>query len=1467
MMRRSFAVTALSAVFLSVTHRAGASGDPIVLAERGKPASCSIVLPDGPGPVAQYAAEELRDWTEKLTGTRLPIVTNATPERAIYVGGTEEPDLGEDGFRLKSEGGSIRVIASAARGVLYGVYELLETYGGIGWFSSWHTVVPKCDRFTVPSDLDVRQVPAFEIRDAFFHDALYHSEFGARIRMNENLRSPKDAKYGASSFRCGKGLMAHTFGTLVPAERYFDSHPDYFSEVDGHRLRSRTQLCPTNPDVERVFAANFMAAVRRDPDARYFAVCHDDWQNWCQCPTCRAINEAEGAPAGTELRFANRMAEILERELPGRMVKFAAYDYTQRPPKSTRARHNVLVEFAPVHCDCSMPLTESPYEGNVRAAADLRGWGRLAGNLRIWDYYADFCDYQMPFPDVLSIRENLRFYRDNSVRQMFAQGNHNSAYADFSALKTWLLGKLMWNPDQPLEPLLRRFFDGFYGLAAPLARQYFDELHALPRDHVKNPLKITQTFNTPVLTDAFLDRALKLWNEAEAAVKDDPVHLRNVRLGKISVAYVILRRQGAIVSVTRTPYPTAPVRDLATWMVGALDEFGAQMQICEGKSIAEFHGHCRKLADPGRVTPPMDSVTVDAESVCRLHANFKVSVADDPAAGGDKAIRYPNLFPRVWSVQMPMENLGYDRGGRYRFLLRARIDRKPGSPDGEVIEAGISGAAVRRIRADELSGDYRWFTIAECEPKPGMTLYIAPGNYDTKKSAGNPAYDRLWVDQLEFVRIDETADRCPVPVAQLMKRASTRPSLVMTREQASVAKRRIAENADAKAWWTVFRAACEKELGRAVELPPRGGQWTHWYCCRKCATALKAKSPTEHVCPNCGELHTGWPFDDVAMGERHEGNATAIHDLGIAFLLTDDRRFARKAAEWLLAYAERYLRYPMHNTTGDYGPNNPGKGKGGHVLSQVLDECVWMIRVMQGYDCVAQTMTSDERSAVLAKFIRPSVDVMLSECAKVHNHECWHLTAFGMAGFLLGDEKLVDRAVDGPYNLYRQLQDGVYADGTWFEGAWGYHFYTIRALTPFVQSLVNLGVPPPRRLREMFHAPFGQVTSSWHLPAVHDTARMNFTPGTLAEFYEHAYSWWDDDVFGWWVNARPRRSEAFALHGRDGNPAVALPWKSDPFPAAGLAVLRSRSGREGKDDPPGNYVALDYGKHGGWHGHYDKLNLILYGNGEILGEDPGCIGYGNPRHFGWYRTTLAHNSLSVDGRHQEETEGSLIAFTNLANGAAVAVDAGQIAPGVKAGRATALSGNLVFDLVWAESESEHDWEWAFHSRGKFSMDDRGKPFELPKPEQPMLNGRPTDSDGTDALRWVRDLASRSQDGVWSARWVTDRTELNLFQRSASGVLTSGEGSAQPANRSFRLIANRVRGRSALFATVMTLDGEKSVEIGEPVAGDGGKMSFAATVGGKTYRLSVDRKARRVSFGDKSPRQNKGAPQWGGEEQR
>ena len=122
----------------------------LTLATRGQPALYSIVKPAVASPSQQYAAEELQKFTEQMTGVKLPIVTDEAPlpGQAILLGNTTEKllgapadlaALGEDGFRLKTCASHLLVMGGPARGTLYGVYELLERFGGCRWYTTWHS--------------------------------------------------------------------------------------------------------------------------------------------------------------------------------------------------------------------------------------------------------------------------------------------------------------------------------------------------------------------------------------------------------------------------------------------------------------------------------------------------------------------------------------------------------------------------------------------------------------------------------------------------------------------------------------------------------------------------------------------------------------------------------------------------------------------------------------------------------------------------------------------------------------------------------------------------------------------------------------------------------------------------------------------------------------------------------------------------------------------------------------------------------------------------------------------------------------------------------------------------------------------------------------------------------------------------------------------------------------------------------
>ena len=532
------------------------------LAVRGRAPEYAIVRAADASPSVKYAAEELRDFTERMTGVRLPIVevksatSAALPPKAVFLNMSRLSsqvscplNLGEDGFSLKVVEGDL-LVTGGNRGVLYGVYELLERYGGCRWYASWHTVVPARDSFSVPDDLDDAQTPAFLCRDVHWWD-YFKGDFAARNRVNGGLNKLKE-RHGGNTWRFGGGLgNCHTFERLLPPEKYFDEHPEYFSMVNGVRLKERTQLCLTNPDVLRIVTSNVLARIRKDPGAKFYGVSQNDWYNYCECPACKAVDDEEGSHAGTVVRFVNAIAEAVEKEFPDKIIETLAYQYTRHAPKKTKLRHNVIPCLCSIECDFSRPLATSPCPDNVSFLKDVEDWNRQTDCLYVWDYVTDFRCYPHPFPNVYVLQENVKFFRDHGVKMLFEQGACQGRHAGFAELKGWLLAKWMWNPDLPAEPLIADFFNGYYGKAAPVVRAVFDEAHRREAAYVgtdpARTLKIYEDVASAKCREA-LDDAFVAWAQAqmkkaeEAVAGEPPVYSYNVRMTAFSFDYIRLER-------------------------------------------------------------------------------------------------------------------------------------------------------------------------------------------------------------------------------------------------------------------------------------------------------------------------------------------------------------------------------------------------------------------------------------------------------------------------------------------------------------------------------------------------------------------------------------------------------------------------------------------------------------------------------------------------------------------------------------------------------------------------------------------------------------------------------------------------------------------------------------------------------------------------------------------------------------
>ena len=512
------------------------------------PSVIRIVSAPDASECVRYAEEELIRWLEK-TGVSAVSGSSDAPGLFLSLDDTV-PGLPGGSFRRTVSENRILLESSEGCGVVYGCYDLLEDLGFRFLTSDCVTVPPA----PLPLEEGVREEsPAFLGREVFWRNAM-DGAFAVRLRLN-SARSTITPRQG------GKLMFynfSHSFDALVPVSQWFDSHPEYFSMRGGVRVREKTQLCLSNPDVLALCISGVRRWIRENPDCRIFSVSMNDWYNPCECPSCRSVDEAEGSSAGSVIRFVNAIADNIAADYPDVLLHTFAYLYCRKPPRLTRPRKNVIIRLCSIECCFSHPIDEcgrerggidvqngsaANFSESVPSAdsflEDLRGWSEICGNLFIWDYTTNYANYLLPFPNLNVLQSNLRLFRSMGVRGVLEQGNFS--YGQCSALgqlKTYLLGKLLWDPDQDTDTLIRDFAAGYYGPASDIMIRYVRLWrNAAGTCHAG----IYDMPDADYLTDSLLREARGLLEEA-LALSENPQFRERVEREALSVRYAEITR-------------------------------------------------------------------------------------------------------------------------------------------------------------------------------------------------------------------------------------------------------------------------------------------------------------------------------------------------------------------------------------------------------------------------------------------------------------------------------------------------------------------------------------------------------------------------------------------------------------------------------------------------------------------------------------------------------------------------------------------------------------------------------------------------------------------------------------------------------------------------------------------------------------------------------------------------------------
>ena len=578
--------------FLTWSATTLAATAAITLVEDGR-AAAVIVVPAAK--IARGAAEDLRDYVEKASGARLEILDESRLETArhkgarVFVGPCEAAKrivdlarLQPEGFVIKSDGTDLFIVGRDAtdaglevEGTAHGVDEFLERYVGVRWLMPGPVgeVTPRQSTIRV-ANADIRQEPLLwqrRIRDskvAGHRDRVRQilSDWKVPLAEWESTFAASQTRPWFSHQRLG-GRVELQYGHAYNGwwNKYHEQQPGIFAlQPNGTRINSaeRERLCVSNPTLWDLVAHAKIEELRARPQLTAASISPNDGgggNKFCSCERCRSWDsptaqarykenpKLDPGPGGSGpfapltdryLRFYNEVGRRVKAVLPDRYLGCYAYSLYRTPPEVVdRMEDNLIVGY----------VGFSTYVNDETRRANREEWLRwskvakqlfLRPNL-LWQPVG------LPVNYVHKLAEDLRFLADHGMRATDFDGGIGNWGTQ--GLNYYVLARLLWDPFQPVDPIVDDYCRAAYGAGAEAMKDYYRRLEdltnriaaAAPLDSAQRTADINEL--TAYYTDVVLADLQRCVDRATQAIgAADPA--ATMRAGMVSTGLEYTRR-------------------------------------------------------------------------------------------------------------------------------------------------------------------------------------------------------------------------------------------------------------------------------------------------------------------------------------------------------------------------------------------------------------------------------------------------------------------------------------------------------------------------------------------------------------------------------------------------------------------------------------------------------------------------------------------------------------------------------------------------------------------------------------------------------------------------------------------------------------------------------------------------------------------------------------------------------------
>lgn len=486
-------------------------------------------------PTNNNAAKVLQQYLLEISGAPFEIGKERSGDQIVLVDAVSAlelypaesfPKADEEGLAIKVIGNDLVIAGSSEHDLNNAVYELLEKYLGCRYYAENAIYIPKKNRISLPADINYRYTPVIKYRYINYSEA-FKGSYAAWNKLKNPSANPNTVKMP------DWGLWVHSMFTLVPPDKYFKDHPEYYALINGKRTKS--QLCLTNKDVLSIAIQSLAAIIKANPTVKYFSVSQMDNNDYCQCDNCKVIMQKEQSPSGVIINFVNQVAA----KFPDKTISTLAYNFSRKAPEHIKPLGNVNIFFCATGVNRAVPFTADKSEGSLYY--DMLEWKKKTSNIFFWDYVTDFRNLYMPFPNYETLQPNIQFLSNNKIPYAFMQG-WVFASTEMSELRCWLLAQLLWNPDIDIAAARKEFLDFYYGKASIYIDKYLQSLSDAATSNTvltnsDNPLQHAGDY----FTTQKLKEYKQYFSQAITAVKnEDPVYSKRIQTAMQSLRYVIL---------------------------------------------------------------------------------------------------------------------------------------------------------------------------------------------------------------------------------------------------------------------------------------------------------------------------------------------------------------------------------------------------------------------------------------------------------------------------------------------------------------------------------------------------------------------------------------------------------------------------------------------------------------------------------------------------------------------------------------------------------------------------------------------------------------------------------------------------------------------------------------------------------------------------------------------------------------